>query len=265
MALQPLIKLLTGSGAGSRRQMTAIIKRGGVVVNGKVVESFNEPVDPAADVVTIDGEPVRMKAAPNVYVMMNKPAGIVSTTRGERGERTVIDLLPERYKGTRVYPVGRLDKDSTGLIVLTNDGDLTFRLTHPRFEQEKEYLVRIDGVLKPEEQARLEKGIELDDGRTHPARVARSREAPFNYSVTIHEGRKRQVRRMFAALGHTVLDLKRVRFGSLELGTLREGQVRELTRAEIESLSGRASPSHRDLRPRGRTSQVIRPSAGKRR
>lgn len=236
MALQPVIKLLTASGIGSRRQMTAVIKRGGVAVNGKVVESFNHPVDPAKDVITIDGKRVPAKAEPHVYLMLNKPGGVVSTTSGERGEKTVIDILPEKYRHIRLYPVGRLDKDSTGLILLTNDGDLIYRLTHPRFEQEKEYLVRIEGSLKPEEKVKLERGIELEEGKTSPARVKASRSPPFNYSVTIHEGKKRQVRRMFAALGYMVLELKRIRFANISLNALPEGEIRELTRAEIRSL-----------------------------
>ena len=236
MAQQPIIKLLTASGIGSRRQMTAIIKRGGITINGKTVESFKEPVDPAKDVIAIDGKRVQVQAEPHVYLMLNKPLGVVSTTSGETGEKTVIDILPEKYRHIRVYPVGRLDKDSTGLILLTNDGDLTYRLTHPRFEQEKEYLARIEGSLKPEERMKMEQGIYLEDGKTSPARVKASKYAPFNYSVTIHEGRKRQVRRMFAALGYVVLELKRVRFGNLSLSTLPEGETRELTPGEVKAL-----------------------------
>jgi len=228
--------MLTASGAGSRRQMTAIIKRGGIVVNGETVESFNHPVDPASDVITIDGRPIPVAAEPHVYLMLNKPAGIISSTTDTRGGRTVIDILPEKYRSTRLYPVGRLDKDSTGLVLLTNDGALTFRLTHPRFEQEKEYRVRLDRALQREDVTTLEKGIDLHDGRTSPARVKTLDRPPFSYSVTIHEGRKRQVRRMFAVLGYSVRGLKRNRLGSLRLGVLREGETRELTRAEIQSL-----------------------------
>lgn len=236
MAAQPIIRLLTGAGIGSRRKLTAIIKRGGIAVNGEVVESFNHPVDPAADVITIDGKLVSVAAEPPVYLMLNKPAGIISSTGDTRGERTVLDILPGKYCNIRLYPVGRLDKDSTGLVLLTNDGDLTYRLTHPRFEQEKEYTVRTDQELKPEDRTALEQGVSLDDGRTSPARVEALRHPPLSYSVTIHEGRKRQVRRMFASLGYRVLELRRVRFGSLRLGMLPEGDVRELTRSEIRSL-----------------------------
>jgi len=236
MASQPIIKLLTASGTGSRRQMTAAIKRGAVAVNGEVVQSFNHPVEPARDVVTIDGKPVSLAAERAVCVMLNKPAGVISSTSDQRGATTVIDILPEKYRRLRLYPVGRLDKDSTGLVLLTNDGDLTLRLTHPRYEQEKEYLVRIGQPLSPEDRQKLERGIALDDGRTSPAAIKPVKEPPLTYSVTIHEGRKRQVRRMFAALGYRVLDLKRIRLGRLKLGTLPQGQTRELTRREVEAL-----------------------------
>lgn len=236
MAPQPIIKLLTSSGMGSRRQITALIKRGGIAINGEIVQSFTEPVDPANDIITIDGKQISVTADPLVYLMLNKPKGIISSTSDKRGEKTVIDFLPAKYRHIRLYPVGRLDKDSTGLILLTNDGELTFRLTHPRFEQEKEYLVQIDRNLKPEDKTKLEKGVHLDEGKTSPAEVKSLKYSPFSYSVTIHEGKKRQVRRMFAALGYKVLELKRIRLGSLRLGTLAEGEIRELTPREIQLL-----------------------------
>ena len=236
MSSQPIIKLLTSSGIGSRRQMATIIKRGGVAVNGAIVQSFNEPVDPVKDVITIDGNHISVTAEPIVYLMLNKPKGVISSTSDKRGLKTVIDILPEKYRQIRLYPVGRLDKDSTGLIILTNDGDLTLWLTHPRFEQEKEYLVRIGQNLKPEDRIKLEKGIHLDDGKTSPAKVKGLEYPSFNYSVTIHEGKKRQVRRMFAALGYNVLELKRIRLGSLRLGALPEGEIRELTPSQVQSL-----------------------------
>ena len=236
MASQPIIKLLTGAGIGSRRQIAAIIKRGGIAVNGNIVQSFNQPVDPVKDIITIDGKRISAAAEPIICLILNKPKGIISSTSDKRGQKTVIDFLPKKYRHIRLYPVGRLDKDSTGLILLTNDGDLTLRLTHPRFEQEKEYLVRIEQDLKPEERMKLEKGIQLDDGKTSPTKVKALKYPPSSYSVTIHEGKKRQIRRMFAALGYRVLELKRIRFGSLRLGTLPEGEIRELTRREVQLL-----------------------------
>ena len=236
MPSQPIIKLLTSSGIGSRRQIAAIIKKGGIVVNGAIVQSFNEPVDPVKDVITIDGKQISATAEPTVYLMLNKPRGVISSTSDKRGSKTVIDILPEKHRHTRLYPVGRLDKDSTGLIILTNDGDLTLWLTHPRFEQEKEYIVRIGQNLKLEDRIKLEKGIHLDDGKTSPAKVKALEHPPFSYSVTIHEGKKRQVRRMFAALGYDVLELKRIRISSLRLGALPEGEIRELTPRQVQSL-----------------------------
>jgi len=243
MPSQPIIKLLTAAGLGSRRKMAATIIRGGVSVNDKVIESFNEPVDPAKDIIKVDGQRISAQVEPLFYLMMNKPEGVVSSTVDERGEKTIVDILPEKYRNIRVYPVGRLDKDSSGLILLTNDGDLTYRLTHPRFEQEKEYMVRIEGRLKPQERQQLEKGIEIDGVRTSPARVEVCHQGPFNYSIIIHEGKKRQVRRMFAALGYMVYELKRVRIGSLKLKGLAEGAIRELSPLELASLRNSAAPN----------------------
>jgi 23S rRNA pseudouridine2605 synthase len=234
-----LLKALTEAGAGSRRRMAdAIIKRL-VRVNGIVVADLRYVVDADKDRITIDGRVVDIKPQRHVYLMLNKPAGVLSTVRDERGRRTVIDILPEKYRDIGLHPVGRLDKDSTGLLLLTNDGDFTYRLTHPKFEKEKEYLLQIGGVLKSHEISALEKGIELEDGLTHGAVVRLIRlSKPFNYSITLHEGRKRQVRRMFAALGHRVIALKRVREGSIVLGDLGEGQVRDLSAGEVRGLSG---------------------------
>ena len=148
-----------------------------------------------------------------------------------------MDILPEKYRRLRVYPAGRLDKNSTGLLLLTNDGELTYQLTHPRFQHEKEYLVQLDRRLEPGGKRKLEQGLELEDGMTHPAPVREVKGlSAFNYSITIHEGRKRQVRRMFDRLGHRVLALKRIRIGNLSLGDLLEGKTSELSKKEIQSL-----------------------------
>ena len=237
MPARTLLKALTEAGAGSRRRMAEAIMQGMVTVNGRIAEDLKLPIDPEGDEVCINGRPVSLKPNEIICLMLNKPEGILSTTSDERGRRTVTDILPEAYRKLRLYPAGRLDADSTGLLLLTNDGDLTYRLTHPKFEHEKEYLVRIEGSLKPAEIKRLENGLRLEDGPTRPAAVRETAsEAPFNYSVTIHEGRKRQVRRMFAALGHQVISLRRVRIGGLMLGDLKEGAARRLSAAEIASL-----------------------------
>ena len=237
MKTKPLLKLLLEAGLGSRRQLADAIQQGRVQVNGEVVEKFSQLVDVETDNVALDGEVVNLRAEPVVYLMLNKPAGVLSTTRDDRGRKIAIDILPPKYHGLRLYPVGRLDKDSTGLLILTNDGGLTYQLTHPKFEHEKEYLISIRDKLQLGEEEEIEKGLQLDDGMTHPAVIKEVKaHRPFNYSITIHEGRKRQVRRMFESLGHRVLALKRVREGGLSLGNLGDGWVRELSAEEVKSL-----------------------------
>jgi len=221
------------------------IKNGRVKVNGERVEDFRHPINPETDRVTVNGKPVSLKPAGTVYLMVNKPAGIITTTSDERGRRTVVDILPEKYRRLRLYLVGRLDKDSTGLLLLTNNGELTYRMTHPKFEHEKEYLIQIDGVLKLEEKRKLERGLELEDGVTYPIIVREIKSPPFNYSITTHEGRKRQLRRMLASLGYQVLALKRIRMGKLNLGNLKEGAVRELTEVEVRSLLAPRTPKYK--------------------
>jgi 23S rRNA pseudouridine2605 synthase len=238
MTEKPLIKVLTEAGTGSRRRMTEAIKQGKVKVNGKIAESFNHPVNTAKDHVLFDGKPIVLERDEVICLMLNKPVGIVSTASDEMGRRTVLDILPQKYKRYRLFPVGRLDIDTTGLLLLTNDGDLTYRLTHPRFEYEKEYLVQIKGKLKPVEKQQLQRGILLEDGLTRPAKLKEVTIPPFNYSVIIHEGKKRQVRRMFERLKHPVLSLKRIRISSLELGDLPEGDIRLLNAKEIQALRG---------------------------
>jgi len=236
MATKPLLKALTEAGIGSRRWLADAIKQGRVKVNGEIAEDFRQQVDVEIDHISISGQPIDLKPRQLVYLVLNKPKGIMSTTSDERGRRTVIDILPEKYRHIRLYPVGRLDKDSTGLLLLTNDGELTNRLTHPRFEHEKEYLVSISGKLNTDEKQKLEQGIELEDGLTHPTEIKEVEAPLFNYSITIHEGRKRQVRRMFESIGHTVQVLKRIRMGNLNLGKLKEGEIRELSVKEVKAL-----------------------------
>jgi 23S rRNA pseudouridine2605 synthase len=236
MTIKSLIKVLTEAGIGSRRRMADAIKQGKVKVNAVVAESFNHPVDLVKDRVFFNGQAIDLEPDKVICLMLNKPEGIVSTTSDEKGRRTVLDILPPKYRHHRLYPVGRLDIDTTGLLLLTNDGDLTYRLTHPKFEYEKEYLVAIKSRLNGEEKQQLQRGILLEDGMTHPARIREINLPPFNYSVTIHEGRKRQVRRMFERLHHTVVALKRIRIGKLTLGDLKEGELHHLSVKEIAAL-----------------------------
>lgn len=232
-----LLKALTQAGLGSRRAMADAVMRGRVAVNGETVESLKHPVDTDSDRVILDGRAVELSPATMIYIMLNKPAGVVTSVGDRQGRQTVVDILPDKYRDIRLHPVGRLDIDTTGLLLLTNDGEFTHRVTHPRFEQEKEYLARIESSLSAEEIRSLEQGVELEDGVTHRAVVREVEDAPpFSYSVAIHEGRKRQVRRMFAALGHRVVSLHRTRIGSLRLGALDEGEVLELDNGQMREL-----------------------------
>lgn len=232
-----LLKILLAAGAGSRRELADHIKNGRVRVNGTIIDNFKHTVDPDKDKIAVAGHVIDLKPQPKLVVMLNKPAGIITTTSDEKGRKTVVDILPHKYQNKGLYPAGRLDKDSTGLILLTNDGRITYQLTHPKFEHEKEYMVRVQGKLSFKDKEQLQKGLQLEDGITYPAQLKEIKSnSLFNYSITIHEGRKRQIRRMFEALGHNVLALKRVRIGKLFLGGLAEGEVREIPASEIQDL-----------------------------
>ena len=238
---------LARAGAASRRSVEAIIISGRVTVNGQVVRERGHPVDPARDSIGLDGREV--SAPQKVYYMVNKPKGVTSTVRDAHASRTVIDLLPPG--SPRMYPVGRLDKLSTGIILLTNDGELTHRLTHPRFGVKKIYRARVKGVLTDADVERIAKGVELEDGLTAPCRVrivSRSKD-DTDCEIELHEGRKRQIRRVFAALGHDVIELKRISFGRLGLGDLNEGEFRKLTDDEIKLLkTGTGHSAHQTKR-----------------
>jgi 23S rRNA pseudouridine2605 synthase len=237
MQQETLLKALIKAGLGSRRQLANIIREGRVTINGELVDNFSHLLNLGSDIIQVDEKPVKLKRLDNVVLMVNKPTGILSTTKDDSGRRTIIDLLPSKYHALKLYPVGRLDKDSTGLLLLTNDGDLTYKLTHPKFEHEKEYLINTKAKLKPDEKLRIEKGIELDDGITYPAVLKEiTNHQMYQYSITIHEGRNRQIRRMFARLGINIIGLKRIRIGGLTLGNLREGDTRELNASEMQKL-----------------------------
>ena len=240
MTTTTLLKALIATGTGSRRKLADSVINGRVFVNGRPVDDLKHPVDIGQDVITIDGKQIDLEPKETICLILNKPKGILSTTSDERGRRTVMDILPPEYRRKGLYPAGRLDKDTTGIMLLTNNGDLTYKLTHPRFEHEKEYLVHIDGTLTAEEKGILKRGIKLEDGKTSPAKI-KSVESnpPYNYRLTIHEGRKRQVRRMFERLKHPVIDLKRIRIGGLRLGKLKEGEARRLNTDEIAALTDR--------------------------
>jgi 23S rRNA pseudouridine2605 synthase len=226
-----LAKYLAHAGIASRRAAEDVIRAGRVRVGGQVVTDPARDVDEASGV-EVDGRPVG-GAEQRVVIALNKPEGVVSTARDTHGRRTVVDLVDAG--GARLYPVGRLDADTTGLILLTNDGELADRLTHPRYEVPKTYVARIGGGRVPERTLRaLRDGVDLEDGRSAPARVRQLRSGDLE--ITLHEGRKRQVRRMCEAVGHPVERLTRIRFGPLSLDGLAPGAWRRLSGAEVERL-----------------------------
>ncbi len=231
-----LAKFLAHAGIASRRAAEDIVRAGRVTVGGEVVLDPAHDVDASSGVV-VDGEALRGTEPRAVYVL-NKPAGVVSTAKDTHGRPTVIELVPGA--AARLYPVGRLDAESTGLILLTNDGDLANRLTHPSFEVKKTYRATVAPSPVPERALRaLREGVRLEDGPTAAAGVRQS--APGVLEIAIHEGRNRQVRRMCEAVGHRVIALRRIRFGPLALGDLPEGAHRRLTAAEVERLRAAGS------------------------
>ncbi len=229
-----LQKYLAQAGVASRRKCEEMIAQGRVAVNGAVIAEMGVQVAPE-DQVTLDGRPVQPEER-LYYILYHKPVGEVSTANDPEGRRTVLD----RFKGfpARLYPVGRLDYDSEGLLLLTNDGELTQRMLHPKGEVDKTYLARVDGDVPLEAIRSLRGGVELDGHDTSPAhvRVIRQTDVETVLLMTIHEGRNRQVRRMLESVGRRVLMLRRVRFGPLELGDLKRGEWRELSAEEVRRI-----------------------------
>lgn len=230
-----LQKLIAGTGIASRRKSEELISAGRVTVNGTTVRELGTKVDPARDHVKVDGRHIRA-VQPHVYLVLHKPKHVMSTLHDPEGRPTVKDFIAGVT--VRVFPVGRLDFDSEGLMLLTNHGALAQALLHPKYHVPKTYLVKIKGVLEEEDIARLENGVKLEDGMTAPAGVKKVRKAENNswVEVTIHEGRTHQVRRMLEAVGHPVLKLVRTRMGSLTLGRLAPGEYRFLTDSEANIL-----------------------------
>lgn len=235
---EKLQKVLAQRGVGSRRACEQLIAEGRVTVNG-VIAVPGVRVDVDVDRVEVDGVPIGLRPGLVTY-LLNKPAGVVTTARDPYGRPTVVDLVPPE---PRVFPVGRLDADTEGLLLLTNDGELAHVLTHPRFGVPKEYLAQVEGRPGKEALRRLRQGVVLDDGMTAPARA--SLVAPDVIRLTIHEGRNRQVRRMCEAVGHPVRRLIRVRIGPLNDRSLKPGQWRVLEPEEVRALREAARPSER--------------------
>ncbi len=262
MAPERLQKILARAGFGSRRACEEFVLQGRVEVDGKLVTELGTRADPGTQEIRLDGEPVR--AQRSAYYLLYKPRGVICSLRAERGRRRAVDLVPDPR---RLYTVGRLDEDSEGLIVVTNDGELTQRLTHPRYAVPKEYGVTVDGPASPAALAKLRAGVYLAEGRTAPAEVKllhKGRRGEISIKIT--EGLNRQVRRMLAAVGLEVRRLVRRRIGPLEVGRLKPGSCRRLSDGEVRALLAAASgpkkkPPRRKRRPAA--SRKAPPRAGK--
>jgi len=246
-----LQKILSAAGVCSRREAEAMILEGNVRVNGKTVTELGAKADPDKDVIKVGNRRI-ITGVDKVYLMLNKPSGYVSTLKDPQNRRTVIELLG---KSRRVYPVGRLDYDSEGLLLLTNDGEFANAVTHPSREIEKTYMAKVKGVMTDGEMSKLATGVRLEDGMTAPAKVRKHKLTDTNswVEITIHEGRNRQVRRMCEAIGHPVLKLKRTKIGTVTLRGLPPGQYRELTPGEIRALLEAAGVEVQKAAPRRRT------------
>ena len=242
--VERLQRFLAHAGVASRRKAEGLIRAGRVRVNGQVVTELGIKVDATRDSITVDEQPITTsRSSPRTYIILHKPKSVLSTTVDPLGRHTVLDLV---QTASRIYPVGRLDRDSEGLILLTNDGELTYRLTHPKYEHQKEYRVLVDGQPDKCALQLLREGVNLEEGVTWPAKVivdtSRSTERMTEQQegtwlqIVIHEGRKRQLRRMCRVVGHPVRRLIRVRMGPLVLGELQPGEWRQLTTREVKTL-----------------------------
>lgn len=253
-----LQKVLAHSGIASRRKCESLILEGRVTVNGEIVKELGVKVDPEKQTIVVDGKPIRIEQ--KVIILLNKPTAYVSTVSDPEGRRTVMSLLPKVEE--RLYPIGRLDYDTSGLLLFTNDGALTERLLHPSRDIEKVYRVTVAGQVDRETRRALSEGIELEDGVTAPATVEVMRQGEESVvQIAIHEGRNRQVRRMFEHLNLPVKRLKRIAFGPLALGHLKTGEWRFLAPSEWKALYRSVElspPTYR--RPTLKNQQPKRPS-----
>jgi pseudouridine synthase len=238
-----LQKLIANAGLCSRRVAEQWIQSGRVQVNGRLART-GDSADPTTDDIRVDGQPLPGISAP-AYIALNKLAGYVTTRKDRHADHTIMELLDDC--DATVYPVGRLDQDTTGLLLLTNDGEMAFRLTHPRFGIEKVYRAHVRGPVSAAAVEQLSSGVMLDDGLTAPARArligaTGAKLGLETIELTLHEGRKRQVRRMLEAMGHRVVRLHRIRYGPIELGALRPGEWRNLSAQEVKALRKATQP-----------------------
>ncbi|PID22762.1 pseudouridine synthase [Sporosarcina sp. P3] len=233
--MERLQKVLAQAGVASRRKSEKLILDGLVKVNGQVITELGTKV---SRMDTIEVEGVQLTKETPVYYLLYKPRGYISTVDDEKGRKTVMDLIPEVSQ--RIFPVGRLDYDTSGVLLMTNDGDFSYLMTHPKFEIKKKYVAKVKGIPSRDDLKKLETGIELDDGSTAPARVKMTSSDKKTNSaiveITIHEGRNRQVRRMFDAINCPVQKLKREEFANLTTRGLNAGEARELTTHELKQL-----------------------------
>lgn len=233
-----LQKYIAMSGIASRRAAENIIAQGRVCVNGDKVTEQGVKVEIGADNVTVDGAPVKIKNK-KYYIMLNKPVGYVSTAKDQFERPTVVDIVKEDLKDARIFPVGRLDYDTEGLLLLTNDGDFTYKVTHPKFHMDKTYIAVIKGGITISGINKIRHGVYIEEGfKTSPAQaeILDAAEGHTYIQITIHEGKNRQVRRMFEAVGCEVVGLKRIKIGMVELGNLPLGRWRHLTSHEVNYL-----------------------------
>ena len=233
-----LNKFMALAGIASRRNCDEIIKQGRVRVNARLVKKLGTQIDPNKDLVSVDNKPIRIKNE-FVYYMLNKPLGVVTTVKDPLGRRTVLDCVPKTKK--RIYPIGRLDYHTTGLILLTNDGNLAQKLIHPSFEFDKVYLATINGSLTDKQVQMLRDGVDIGDCVTRPAvvEIEKQQIGQTTYKIIIHEGKNRQIRRMFEAVGSKVIQLKRIAIGEIKLGDLPIGHFRDLTDEEINYINSK--------------------------
>ena len=232
-----LQKYIAMSGKASRRAAEELITSGRVKVNDNIIKELGTKVEIGADIIKLDGKIIKPETK-KYYIMLNKPTGYVSTVNDQFDRPTVIDLIDEEIK-SRVFPVGRLDYDTEGLLLLTNDGDFTYKVTHPKFNMDKTYIAIIKGGIKVSSLNLLRRGITIEDYKTSPAEVEilDAEKGVTTIKITIHEGKNRQVRKMFEAVGCKVVELKRISIGTVELGTLPLGRWRYLTSHEISYLT----------------------------
>ena len=245
--MERLQKVIAYAGVASRRKAEQLITEGKVKVNGKVVRELGTKVS-SSDTIEVEG--VKLEKENKVYFLLYKPKGYISAVTDDKGRKTVVDIF-KKHVPERIFPVGRLDYDTTGLLLLTNDGEFSYQLTHPKFKIDKTYVARVKGVPTIEGLKKLQRGIKLEDGKTAPAKVSMTsfdeKAGKAICEITIHEGRNRQVRRMFEAIGTPVVKLKREKFAFLTLGNLNPGEYRELTKQEVKWLRVLAETGKLDL------------------